>query len=271
MPILPPLPLTIRTLTDEEGHRLDMLDPNIPLPENCITCLGTKKYFWWTPTRSEMVTWDCNCIDQWILNRYLRHSGIGVYYQRLGWFDLHLADPAAIAMTKEFIENDISIRQGVGLILQGDMGMGKTALSALAAKALLAKGYDVYFTSFTSMLDNFSSTWKSEEEKKWFYRRVKNCQILFIDDIGRENTSKLSIPTFDDVLRHRVASGTVTCLSTNIMDLAQKYQMNIFRLLEESSNVLIFKDNKNEDIMAKVKDRRTTETKMRAMRPIVIG
>jgi DNA replication protein DnaC len=193
----------------------------------------------------------------------------------LGWADMNYAQAPVIKEVQDYITYDGFIRTGIGLYLYGDMGTGKTTLASLAARKFLADGHDVYMTSFTSLLDAFTSTWRDNEERKWFYRRVKNSRILFIDDLGREGSQRTTTTTaMDDVLRHRVSSGLVTCMTSNLApgEISGRYGTNVFDLLTECSSPVEFKWTAQEESKRlAVKARRNFEIKNKLVRPLVLG
>ena len=96
MPKLPG-PRTAWLLEDPDSSRLRRQRPSLwadPI-KSCMTCrfekTGEKSFLWWNDERTEIVTWECNCVAQWIMHRYTLLHGIDTSYQRLGWMDANLA------------------------------------------------------------------------------------------------------------------------------------------------------------------------------------
>ncbi len=293
---LPSLPPGIRTLTDEEAMALRVEYPPSdlpPNPANCITCRGTKKFTWYTTGRVETAEYECPCIDQWILHRFFLNSNVGLSYQRLGWDDV-VAEPGAVAKVQDYLTNvDGYLNAGYGLILFGGTGTGKTMLSTMLLKKLLAEGHDGYFTTFAGMVDIFMSSWHDAEKKSRFYKRIKNAKVLVLDDIGREHrqrqyltkeerqkqgsesgikkiTTAVAESSFDEVLRHRVANCKTTIITTNL-DLDEieiGYGANIMSLLRERSTTYRFT---GEDFRDAQRNRLKDEIDSGLVRPVVIG
>ena len=96
------------------------------------------------------------------------------------------------------------------------------------------------------MIDTYTGGWNSQDEKAWFHRRIKNAGVLVVDDVGREyqGRAKNGLPesTFDEVLRHRVAAGTPTFISSNkdMKQLQEGYGGNVMSLLHERSTTYRF-------------------------------
>lgn len=291
-----PLSRDIRLLTDEEGRRLAARNPNLPAtPEQCITCHGRGSFMWWNDERTEPVEWKCNCVDQWVLHRVLLSAGVGVAYQRLGWGDATSVEPGAKAKVQDYLEHaEAYLSAGCGLILYGaGLGNGKTLMATLIIKKLVVEGQDGFVTTFADMLQMFTSTFRDQEEKKWFYRRIKNAGVLVLDDVGREHkqrriltkverertgseigavdfTTSMAESTFDEVLRHRVASALPTIITTNLdLDkLQESYGGNVMSLLHERSTTYRFTGG---DFRDQARLRLSEEIAMGLQRPLVVG
>lgn len=241
---LPPLPEGVRTLTNDEGARLRSIHPDLwaDWHTSCLTCEGKGSFRWWRHVGGSRVEdeWECNCKDQWVLHRFLLNSGIGLNYQRLGWLDALSVEKGACDAVAEYVQSAPAYTSaGIGMILWGTNGNGKTLMATLLLKGMLAAGYDGYFTTFGDMLNMFASGWRDPEEQRWFLRRVKNAGVLVVDDVGKEGKRGSELPrsTFDEVIRHRVASARPTILTTNFdpADVAQSYGHSVMSLLRGSS------------------------------------
>lgn len=272
---LPSLPSGVRILSDEEAARLKRLRPDLPMSlGDCITCKGAKTFRWFDPILVDGVRlvadWKCNCEDQWILHRWFLHCGIDKTYQRLSWEDVS-AEPGAVAKVKDYLaHSDAYVEAGCGLILYGSMGSGKTLLTMLALKELSCH-WDCYFTTFAELIDTFTAGWHDPEDKRWFYRRIKNAGVLAIDDVGREQKgANFPRSTLDEVLRHRVAASRPTIITTNLNleDLQRGYGTNIMSLLHERSTTYRFT---GEDFRERSRLRLDEEILRKVTRPVVVG
>lgn len=283
---LPPLPQHVHTPSNEDYARLHALDPSLPTtPEGCKTCGGHGTFRWWDDGRRQVLTYVCPCRDQWILQHFLQNAGIKRGYQTLGWDDLlgH-TEQGAIETIADYLDHaDGYVRSGIGLILHGARGTGKTSLAALLLKRLLAEhGYDGYMTTFGEMLSTLMGGFDDPEQRKWFHRRVRNVQILVIDDLGlehkqrrrteqgsRKHSTPLAESTIDDVLRHRASSLKPTIITTNLdLDQVQQdYGPNVLSLLEESSIAYRFV---GVDYRREANLRRREEAQQGMQRPVVV-
>lgn len=240
---LPPLPPGIRTLTDVEVERLRSEHDDLPKsPAHCITCRGKKEFLGRDGHR-----YHCNCIDQFILYRYLLWCGIGKHYQRLSWTDIPNDHPLADPIIEYADNAEAKLDSGRGLLLHGDRGTGKTMFAVLLLKLLLARGHDGYFTEFRRMLDAFKVGFRDAAAREWFYRRVSNVGFLVIDEVtmearDAEKARDWPLDTLEDVIRHRVAHARPTILTTNYEpeQVRRGYGAGIMSLLSESATTLRF-------------------------------
>lgn len=285
MPLkLPGNPPGIRLLTEEETSRLQEVHPpsSMPLPENCITCRGKQTFRWWSYAAegwnpddgASIEEFECPCIEQYILHRYLLHSNVGLLYQRLSWHDV-VAEADKVAVVKEWLADaDAYIQAGVGIILRGDPGTGKTLVGTLALKALIGRAHDCYFTTFNEMLDFYSSTWRDNAEKKWFNRRVKNATVVMIDDPGKESGERrgsgMPIAAMDEVIRHRIAGSQPFIIATN--DSKEQFEFRYGEyiaslLTERCASIKLL----GADFRPSARDRVLDEVRQKITRPLVLG
>lgn len=239
------LPPGVRSLTNPETVRLRQQYPNLwaDPAKSCITCTfettGTKTFYARPTPRAAPDLYDCNCLDQWKLHRWMLSAGIGTRYQRLSWEDAAGTHSAAQEAVLEYTSNISALMsKGNGLTLWSpNRGTGKTLLAALAFKHVLAQGADGYFTQFNEMLDSFTAGWRNEEERSWFIRRVRNAGFLVNDDMGREHQGRSAVAEamFDTVIRARVASAAPSFVTTNYTpaEMHQGYGSNVLSLLSE--------------------------------------
>lgn len=285
---LPDLPDGIRTLTDAESDWLRANNANIPSSvKRCVTCGGSRRFRWWAGTGPdrEIRDYECPCEEQLVLHRYLAYSGIEKAYQRLGWADLVGCDPAAGNEVVSWLGHaDAYLRSGLGLILLGNQGTGKTLLSQLAFKRLLAEGFEGWAISFHSIVGNLIDSWKSAEAKQEFYSRCLNAPILVVDDLGKElqkermvkgqGTTRVTQVTaefaIDMILRHRAAAALPTIITTNfsLAQIGTHYGDSISSLISGSFMEVHFSGG---DFRAEARARVIDEGRQGLSRPLVIA
>lgn len=268
---LPPNPPTIRALTDGERELLISFYPDLQKSlSDCRTCRGRKSFRWLHD--GEPTEFECDCVGQFRLHRYLLHLGIDYSYQRLSWDDAEHVEKAALDKVFDYADHaDGYINAGIGLVLHGTMGSGKTLVTTLLLRRMAKDGHDVYFTTFQHLIDCYTGGWRDEEKKAWFDRRIRNAGALGIDDLGRENKNRIEVveAMLDEVLRSRVSAARPTIITTNktLNELKSIYRSNVMSLLAESS---IEHEFSGEDYRTTAKDARIVEAQAGLSRPIVL-
>lgn len=272
---LPPLPPGVRPLTDEQLRWLRAQHEDLVTgPDRCITCRGKRTFRWWTEDRTEVVEYDCPCDDQYVLHLRLLYAGVGLGYQRLGWGDFFEHSEERLGPALEFLENsEAFLAAGLGLLLHGSMGTGKTMTAELMTKELVCRHkVDAMSITFSALLQDFSGGWRDPGLRAWFSTRIRNAGLLVVNDIGREHHGERSIAdsTLEDVLRHRTEYAKPTILSSNWTPakLATFYGANTASLLAERTTVVEFRGvDRRPTVHARVRD----EALRGLTRPIVIA
>src|SRR5690349_4060130 len=102
---LDPNPPTIRPLTMDERAYLMAEHPDLPpSAEQCPTCRGKGRFRWRDPD-GEPADFECDCVGQWQLHRYLLHCGLGLSHQRMTWRDVDTIPDPVLAAVFEYHQN----------------------------------------------------------------------------------------------------------------------------------------------------------------------
>jgi DNA replication protein DnaC len=246
---LPPLPASVTPLDSEDAIRVDKdLGGRFSTPEDCPTCGGAGTFRWYIseefePLVTEVGTYDCPCEDQWMSLRYMQACGLRLHEQRMALADIVTKEPRE-ALEHYGARQHEYLRAGIGMVITGPYGNGKTMAAVMLAKNALAHGLLVHFATFSEIIQTFASGWKSAEVRDWFHAKIKGAHLLVIDDVGKEmlqglkkDTSNVARHVIDDVLRFRYSSGLPTVLTTNdpLDDLAQRYGFGPLSLMSENA------------------------------------
>lgn len=132
----------------------------------------------------------------------------------------------------EFSENSQS------LLFQGGPGLGKTHLSLSVAKCAIDNGYGVIYVSAPAILsklenERFSGKAKNENTEQL----VMDCDLLIIDDLGTEFTTKFSVPAIYNIINSRTIMSKPTIISTNL-SLAELQEKYSFRMVSRIIGML---------------------------------
>lgn len=130
-----------------------------------------------------------------------------------------------IEKTAKWITGDYK----VGLMVYGSVGNGKTTLLRsinLMLKSMYSpdRGWDEKLSiEYVTAIEIFNIT-KSDDQYR--YKRIKDCDVLFIDDLGVEPiTAKVwgnEISPITDIIYHRYDEQLCTIITSNLSDEALK-------------------------------------------------
>lgn len=78
------------------------------------------------------------------------------------------------------------IKQGSGAYLFGNVGTGKTYLASAVARMAINDGMNTRVTDTLSIMAALKATYSTEDTEDDVLRRFTRCQLLVIDDLGKE-------------------------------------------------------------------------------------
>lgn len=102
---------------------------------------------------------------------------------------------------------------GMGLLLYGSVGTGKTYNAACIANELLRKGYTVLMTSFTRIANKLPAF---GEDKQAYYDELNSYDLLIIDDLSAERKTEFMQEIITFVIDNRCLSGKPMIVTTNM-------------------------------------------------------
>lgn len=179
-------------------------------------------------------TTKCHCLRQAILRYTYRQSNIEDVLQRENFDTLSYEyyTDAECEKMKEIISQCKKFADDFGtkyenILLQGNVGVGKTFLTNCMAKAVLDKGYSViYFTSMR-LFDTLSrGIFRYDDDESWDLQKdIHTCDLLIIDDLGTESVNSFVASRLFDILNERDLRKKSTIISTNLSfeDLGGRY------------------------------------------------
>lgn len=130
------------------------------------------------------------------------------------------------------------------LLLMGNTGLGKTHLSAAAAKVIIERGYDVVYTGAVGMIADFESEKFGRNDPGSSGNstsRYFDCELLIIDDLGTEAVNQYSSGWIYEIINRRINTGKPVIISCNLTlkEIGQRYTDRITsRLIGEYLPVL---------------------------------
>lgn len=134
------------------------------------------------------------------------------------------------------------IRFGDGILIYGNPGVGKTAISTLIVKEAIARGYKAYFTSIWDMRDHLKErTYFSDDLS--VMARARSVDVLVLDDLrssdignrwfGREDITSL--------LLYRSSGNLPTIVTTSEtpVSIKENYPELVTRLSDRLATLVV--------------------------------
>ena len=113
--------------------------------------------------------------------------------------------------------------QSPNLRFQGGTGLGKTYLSACIARVVAARGFSVCYETASAALEayeraKFQRDTEEGEAAAVRVKRMENCDLLILDDLGTEMTTPMSVGALYALVNNRLTAGRTSIVSTNLTD-----------------------------------------------------
>lgn len=105
-------------------------------------------------------------------------------------------------------------QDGMGLLIWGDVGTGKTYLAACIANALLDQGVPVMMTSFGRILGAMPGPVSGEQTAT--VDNLMRYPLLILDDLGVERDSPYALEQIYHIVDARYRSGKPLIITTNL-------------------------------------------------------
>ncbi len=127
------------------------------------------------------------------------------------------------------------------LFFVGDTGLGKTHISSAIAKTIIDKGFSVVYETAPSMMtrlerEHFDREYHSDD-------RYMQCDLLIIDDLGAEYSSRMNISFLYNIVNTRLINSLPMIISTNLSpyELEKRYERRMSSRLMGEFKVFAFK------------------------------
>lgn len=172
----------------------------------------------------------CSCMRRDLINAAYDASGVGsmLREQTFDAFDLSYYEHDPVAhkrMTQIYHKmhqyaDAFNPATSGSLVLFGDTGLGKTHLSSAVARAVIDKGYDVYYVTAVGLLAEFearrfgsASIGDADNDDP---TRCYATDLLIIDDLGTEVNNQFTSSVLYDLINTRLIRRRPTIISTNL-------------------------------------------------------
>ena len=107
------------------------------------------------------------------------------------------------------------------LLLSGPPGLGKTFLSACIARTVSESGFSVVYDTAVNVFEQFDTRRFRRDSSDGLdardeTRRYLGCDLLILDDLGREMTTRLTQASLYELVNTRLVADKQTVISTNL-------------------------------------------------------
>lgn len=151
----------------------------------------------------------------------------------------------AFEVIKEYASNVVeNLNQGLGLIIKGPVGTGKTTAAIAIMKEAVKYKKSPYFISMISLLDKLMS-FRDQEERYEFEQRIQNCPLLVLDDLGGEYIGKNKddswmLKRIMSIIAERHQRSKTIIITTNlpIKELAERYDQRAIDRIRSTNQII---------------------------------
>ena len=133
------------------------------------------------------------------------------------------------------------------LFLNGPTGLGKTFLSGCIARDVSERGFSVVYDTAASVFRKAEAAhfYRGDDmdEARNEMKRIYNCDLLIIDDLGTEMTTAFSVSALYDIVNSRLINGRCTVINSNLSidKMRERYSQQIMSRLEGAYQILTFR------------------------------
>ncbi len=154
----------------------------------------------------------------------IRESKLGKRFESRTFKNFQVNDKnrGAYETTKQYAREFSKYkRNGTGLLLTGSYGTGKTHLAAAICHELIRGNHQPIFGTMISLLGNIKATYGdeyAEETEQQILNKYINCDLLIIDDLGKERPTEWALEQLYYVINSRYEDCKPIVITTNYAD-----------------------------------------------------
>ena len=120
-----------------------------------------------------------------------------------------------LAKARGYAQNwDAFKKAGIGLLLFGNVGTGKTYAAGCIANALIDRLESVLFVGMSDVVNRMQGNFGSDRDR--YMKSLMRPDLLILDDLGAERNTSFGKERVFDVVDKRLLSGKPMIVTTNI-------------------------------------------------------
>lgn len=132
-----------------------------------------------------------------------------------GWRFDAVKMTSQLELAQGFVEYWEEFRaDGMGLLLFGDVGTGKSYAAGCIANALIEKGHSVRFVGLSDVVNQMQGIFGRDRDD--YIATLLKPELLILDDLGAERSTSFGKEQVFDVINKRTLSGKPMIVTTNI-------------------------------------------------------
>ncbi|MGI6065724.1 MAG: ATP-binding protein [Bacillota bacterium] len=182
------------------------------------------------------IAYQCQCVKhQAALKRYLSANVTPVIATytfdkfQLSYYSSHMQiEPGgptyralaerALQGAKEFVAGYLEQKNGTGLLLEGNVGSGKTFLAGAVINALIEQEKQVLFLVVPEFLDDLRATYQKQGEfsEAELMDAARKAEVLVLDDLGAHNFTDWTQNKIFSLINYRTNHGLPCVITTNL-------------------------------------------------------
>lgn len=178
------------------------------------------------------------------LRRVIAYSNLGERFKTrmFSTYNVTNENKKAFNDCKDYAERFKDLKdKGIGLLLTGNFGAGKTHLAAAIAHEIIKQGYQPIFGTLITLLGKVKATYSdsySKENEEQIINRYINCDLLIIDDLGKEKPTEWVIEKLYYIINCRYENNKPIVITSNYNDTKLMDRLTVGDNLETSEAIV---------------------------------
>lgn len=121
---------------------------------------------------------------------------------------------------KMYVDKWDSMKEkGYGILMQGNVGTGKSFFAACIANAVIEKGSTAYFITAPEIVSVANDFSQYGDDRRWeVSSKIKSVDLLIIDDLGAERNTSFGVEAIYNAVNDRYETGKTTIVTTNLSE-----------------------------------------------------
>lgn len=199
---------------------------------HCTECREPRQHITNFPTPGSFVYCICSCISSHDSYMKLNLDAKAEYSKKMmriqnafaetckkarEWrFDMddHQSKSNIMDICRNYAKNFDKIGNGAGLLIYGNVGVGKSFCSACIVNALLEKGYECLMSDFITIINEYNKT--PIDKKKEYIHKIVSYDLLVIDDLGLQSSTPHAYSVATAIINARVMNDKPIIATTNL-------------------------------------------------------